>query len=367
MPRPQASKRTRTPPAAAGKNGSTIPAPPAPDPVDPSHAIPGKPGFALPRFHASGVAGPVPGGAGNTGSGMRDDADDALNNAPQDGSQNGAPDGPQNGLRGLPQNGRQDGPQKRRAPALRALLIQAVAFLLVLAVVRSVASLSGFTLPALPAALLQGALAALVSRRRLARWWMPIQLLFAPALVLTQALAFSWQLPPSVFLLVFAVMLALFWSTFRTQVPYYPSGATTWDSVAGLLPAQPQRFIDIGSGFGGLALALARRRPDCRCEGIEVAPLPWFVSHLRALRTRLRHGVVTRFLRGDYYRLDLGDYDMVFAYLSPAAMPALWAKARAEMAPGSLLLSCEFPVPDIAPDIVIDHAGGVPTLYGWRM
>jgi hypothetical protein len=35
----------------------------------------------------------------------------------------------------------------------------------------------------------------------------------------------------------------------------------------------------------------------------------------------------------------------VFAYLSPAAMPALWRKAQREMRPGSLLVSYEFEIP----------------------
>ena len=71
-------------------------------------------------------------------------------------------------------------------------------------------------------------------------------------------------------------------------------------------------------------------------------------------------------MRGDYERLDLGDYDVVFAYLSPAAMGALWRKASAEMRPGSLLLSYEFVIADKAPDITIVPTGRGPSLYGWH-
>ncbi|GAC1436513.1 MAG: hypothetical protein NVSMB6_32690 [Burkholderiaceae bacterium] len=57
---------------------------------------------------------------------------------------------------------------------------------------------------------------------------------------------------------------------------------------------------------------------------------------------------------------------MVFAYLSPAAMPALWLKAQREMQPGALLLSYEFPVDGRLPDLtVLPHPQG-PPLYGWR-
>jgi hypothetical protein len=46
-----------------------------------------------------------------------------------------------------------------------------------------------------------------------------------------------------------------------------------------------------------------------------------------------------------------------FAYLSPAAMLALWHKARAEMRPGTLLLSYEFHIPGTTPDLVIQPEG----------
>ena len=73
-----------------------------------------------------------------------------------------------------------------------------------------------------------------------------------------------------------------------------------------------------------------------------------------------------RFVRGDYETLDFGDYDVVFAYLSPAVMGALWRKASAEMRPGSLLLSYEFGIGEKAPDVTIEPAGRGPLLYGWR-
>jgi hypothetical protein len=75
----------------------------------------------------------------------------------------------------------------------------------------------------------------------------------------------------------------------------------------------------------------------------------------------------SRFIRGDYEHLDFVSYDVVFAYLSPAAMPALWEKARAEMQSGALLLSYEFTIPDIEPHLISTPVDGGPVLYGWYM
>jgi len=243
-------------------------------------------------------------------------------------------------------------------PAVRALLIQVAAFPLTLAIVYLLAS-TGLALSYWHVALVQGVLAALLSWwRGLASWWRAIQFGFPLALLGASALA----IPPAAFLAIFLFLLLLYWSTYRTQVPYYPSGRKVWESVAAALPqGRPLRVIDIGSGIGGLVLELQRRRPDSTIEGIELAPLPWLASHLRALAARSR----ARFIRGDYEKLDLGDYDAVFAYLSPAAMSALWRKAAREMRPGSTLFSYEFVIEDRAPSRVIHPVTDGPALYMW--
>jgi len=210
-------------------------------------------------------------------------------------------------------------------------------------------------------ALLHGVLAALMARvRRMAVWWWFILLVFPVAALGVARL----HLPSWLFLAVFLFMLVLFWSTFRSQVPFYPSGLSAWNAVAECLPTdRPIRFMDIGSGLGGAVLELSRRRPDSTFIGIEIAPLPWAVSRVRAALAANR----CRFVRGDYLRLDFADYDVIFAYLSPAAMLALWKKASAEMRPGSLLLSYEFHIPGAEPDIVMQPEEGGRVLHGWRM
>lgn len=170
-------------------------------------------------------------------------------------------------------------------------------------------------------------------------------------------------LPPLLFLAAFVFLLTLYWSTFRTQVPYYPSGKRAWDEVAALLPqGRAVSMIDIGSGLGGLVLDMARRRPESRFTGIELAPLPWLASRIRAAAV----GSSANFIRGDYEQLDFGEYDLVFAYLSPAAMSALWRKASAEMRAGSVLVSYEFLITEKAPDMTITPIGRGPNVFVWH-
>jgi hypothetical protein len=219
----------------------------------------------------------------------------------------------------------------------------------------------GYAVPGL--ALLFGhSLSALAMARmlKLPSWWLVIEFLFMPAVVA----ALSLQIPAGWFLAAFVAFSLVYWSTYRTRVPLYLSGRSVWRELENALPERPQaRILDLGSGLGGPMLYLAKRRPDLRIEGVEAAPLPAAFSMLRAIGCRN-----LRFRWGSFWRHDLSQYDVVFAYLSPAAMPDLWQKVKAEMQPGSLFISHEFVVPGVeADEIVRTGLGDRARLYLWRL
>jgi len=246
-------------------------------------------------------------------------------------------------------------------PAVQALLMQFLSLAILLVLMTAFFLVFNLEIPIVAAVILQGLGAAALSLwRRLAPWWLVIQAAFLPALFACATLHF----PPQIYLCAFLFFLALYWSTFRTQVPFYPSGPAAWAAVAELLPkSHPIRFVDIGSGFGGMIMHLARLRGDSEFIGIELAPLPWLASRVAAWFARGR----VQFLRDDYNHLDLGEFDVVFAYLSPAAMPSLWQKARSEMRVGSLLLSYEFAIPEAESQITNISVVNGRNLYGWNM
>ncbi len=193
----------------------------------------------------------------------------------------------------------------------------------------------------------------------MAKWWRWIHFFFPVTVWLMSGL----QLPNSVYLVGFVITLALYWTTFRTQVPFYPSRPAIWRQVAAVIPqGRPLRVVDIGSGLGDLSMYLAQLRPDCLIEGVEIAPLPWIISKLRAKLKQSR----AVFRMEDYHALNFADYDVIFAYLSPAAMPALWEKAKSEMCVGSLLISYEFDIEGVLPTEVIESDGRAEKLFVWR-
>lgn len=245
-------------------------------------------------------------------------------------------------------------------PALTALGVQAVAAAIVLACV--FAWRSG-ALPALPLAawaLLQGMLALVMAwRLRMQHWWLPIHFGFVPL----ATFAHGWQLPPPLFMTAFLLLLLVHGATFRTRVPTHLSRRDAIAAAASLMPATARfRCLDLGCGTGSALAAWTQARPNGRHAGVEGAVLPFLASWWRGQR----HGFDVRF--GDLWDADLSSCDVVYAFLSPACMDRLWAKARAEMRPGTLLISNEFPVPGMAPEICIPLRGRRrASLYAWRI
>jgi hypothetical protein len=246
-------------------------------------------------------------------------------------------------------------------PALLALFIQIISIFLCLISATLLEQQLGYSLPIFICVVSQAALAAFFSfMLNMDWWWRAIQFFF-PILVVLFA---SAKIPSYYYLLVFLVFALVYWSSFRTRVPYYPSKPSLLPAILELLPKEePINFVDVGSGMGGLLVELANVSKGSRFSGIEIAPFPWFVSFIRG--RYCKSGV--RFIFGDYERLHFSEFDVVFAYLSPAAMPGLWIKAKREMRSGTILLSYEFIIPDVEPDLCINRDSNDPTLYLWRI
>lgn len=233
---------------------------------------------------------------------------------------------------------------QRIPPVVRFLAAQILAFGLVLLAARwplLAANLSVWGWVGLDAAFALLLTAAI----RLPWWWWPPAALLPAAVVAASGTAVPWWAWAG----ALGALALVYGGGVATRVPLYLSNRAAVDELARLLPASPGvQAGDLGAGLGGPALGLARRRPDAQVCGVEASPLPWLVCRLRSLgRGNLR----MRF--GDIFAHDLAGYDLIYTFLSPAPMPRVWAKACAEMRPGTLFVSNTFAVPGVEPERVI--------------
>ena len=169
-------------------------------------------------------------------------------------------------------------------------------------------------------------------------WWQRINSGFA----LLVFIFYSWQLPTWIYLTVFTILLAIYWNTLMTRVPYYPSNLMVWEAVEKLLPTRTDiKVLEIGSGMGGFSRYLSKRNSNTLVTGLETAPLPWLISYILAKLER----APCHLKRKNYIHEDFSQYDLIYAFLSPAAMAQLHVQAQKELHHEACIVSYMFAWP----------------------
>ena len=150
-----------------------------------------------------------------------------------------------------------------------------------------------------------------------------------------------------------ALLLAAYPLHAWRDAPLFP---TPIDGLQGLAQAVPlatgARVMDAGCGLGHGLVALRGAYPQACVEGVEFSRLLWAAAALRCPWARVRHG--------DMWAAGWSGLDLVYLFQRPESMARAWAKADAEMATGSWLVSLDFAVPDVAPTQVLQRPGAQP-------
>ena len=124
-----------------------------------------------------------------------------------------------------------------------------------------------------------------------------------------------------------------------------------------------RRVVDLGAGVGSVVVPLAKHFPLLQVEAWERAPIPWAIS---ALRSRNLANLTLH--RASFWQASLAEYDVVFAFLSPAVMGEVGDKARREMRAGALFVSSSFAVPEWQPEMKVEIGDARETvLYCYRI
>lgn len=170
-------------------------------------------------------------------------------------------------------------------------------------------------------------------------------------------------LAPAWYLAAFVALALVFGNPVRTRVPLFLSHRATIEALAPLLPPDRLfRFLDVGSGTGRVVVALARAFPQGEFTGVEQAILPYLIARWRGRGLPNLH-----LRRADAFALPWTGYDVLYAFLSPVPMPDLWRKACAELPPGALVCSNEFPIPGIEPQARVLPQGTTRPLWLYRV
>ncbi|HNC51581.1 MAG TPA: class I SAM-dependent methyltransferase [Accumulibacter sp.] len=232
-------------------------------------------------------------------------------------------------------------------PPIRQLALQLAAVFVVLSLAWPYYGIRNEELPWPQIAFaIAGVAILLASLTRQPWWWRLIHAVFAPLAWCVSTL----EIDPGWFLLAFCLLLLVYRGALTGQIPLYLSSRASTAALLDLTAGcHDLHFLDLGAGIGSVLIPLARARPDAHFTGVENAPATWLAGRLRTARLNN-----CDWHWGDIWRYELHSYNVVYAFLSPAPMSALWQKVRREMHPGSLFVSNNFSVPDVEPSSVIE-------------
>ncbi len=149
----------------------------------------------------------------------------------------------------------------------------------------------------------------------------------------------------------FLVVLVTVGYSLRVGISPMPSGRSVVQSLLTLLPKDTQgTVVDLGSGWGSLVFAVARRIPQAQVVGIELSPLPYVVSRIRGAWVRNER---ISWRREDFFQSSLEDASVVLCYLYTGAMQRLQHTLLEKLKPGTMVISHTFALPNWTPSQVV--------------
>jgi hypothetical protein len=149
------------------------------------------------------------------------------------------------------------------------------------------------------------------------------------------------ELIPVVFVLL--VALSIVWSTLQTGIsPMMSSSKACQAMTSSISTPANGPLIDLGSGWGTLVIALARKHPHHQVIGYELSLFPWLVSVIRKYSLRLNNLTL---YRKDFKKADLSNASILFCYLFPGGMLSLHEKIKHELLKEITIVSNTFALP----------------------
>lgn len=119
-----------------------------------------------------------------------------------------------------------------------------------------------------------------------------------------------------------------------------PSGRKATKAMLSLLKeSDPKVIYELGSGWGGLAVQIAKTFPHAKVVAFELSPIPYLWSKIQSFKMKN-----LKFYRKDFLKVDLSTADAMVCYLFPKGMELLEKKLQKQ-----IVISNSFALPNRKP------------------
>lgn len=145
------------------------------------------------------------------------------------------------------------------------------------------------------------------------------------------------------------ILFSIVFYSWKYGISPTPSSRQAKRQILRLIPEGKETIVELGSGWGTLAFALARQCPLAKIEAYEISSIPYLVS--KGIQRMLCYSNLN-IHKQDFFQVSLESASVVVCYLYPGAMKKLKTKFEKELAKGTLVISHTFAVPGWSPQAV---------------
>lgn len=149
------------------------------------------------------------------------------------------------------------------------------------------------------------------------------------------------------YLCLIAIIGSITWYSWRYGITPTSTSSKVKDKLLQILPTEFKgEIVELGSGWGTLAFALARYFPENQVKAYEISPVPYIISKLISKLFLFSNLQIER---RDFYDISLKNVSLVVCYLYPGAMNRLKIKFENELSSETYILSHTFAIPGWIP------------------
>lgn len=158
------------------------------------------------------------------------------------------------------------------------------------------------------------------------------------------------------FIVIFLLLgLSILWSTLVTGISPMMSSFTARKAMLAALDNTVKSrdkgpIIDLGSGWGTLVIAIAKKYPQQQVVGYELSWLPWAFSVLWKHCLGIKNVTI---YRKNFLNIDLNNASVLCCYLFSSAMRSIDTKLSSERNSPVFIISNTFSLPNLKPSHTI--------------
>lgn len=135
-------------------------------------------------------------------------------------------------------------------------------------------------------------------------------------------------------------------TTVCLRAPYVPTPMKVTRKMVEFAELNGNEVVyDLGAGDARLLVEAKKAHPGITAKGFELSPPVYALGKIRIWWSKLP----VYFTMKNFFHQDVSDADCVFLYLMPGAMKTLQKKFKAELKPGTKVISHAFQFPDRKP------------------